>query len=319
MSKLSKITNISKNLLSKYPSICNIVIFGGFCVAAETSQQMLSHNDSCFRCFDPSSLYTYVFCATLTQGAPLTYWYKWLDLKYPGTTATAITKKMVLDLAIFNPILLTSFFILLGVVEKKNAFEHCRTKLIPTLVSIIFIMSKVLQRLRDLFSTRPILTNAVVYGTLYVGAECSQQVLERKILTTEKKNLDTDTLKRYVIFGTCIQGPILTVWYRWLDSKFVGKAPSMIVKKVLIDQFVLTPHLVWLFFVAMSIMEGKKNIFEECKQKYIPTFQKSCMFWLPAQTVNFFLMPPAFRVVYVGMCSFMWVNILCYVKRQNVK
>ncbi|KAF5306441.1 hypothetical protein FQR65_LT07353 [Abscondita terminalis] len=145
-------------------------------------------------------------------------------------------------------------------------------------------MHKIIQRFKNLFSTRPILTNAVVYGTLYVGAECSQQILERKILTNEKKDLDRETLKRYVIFGTCIQGPILTFWYRWLDSRFVGKAPNIIVKKVLIDQFVLTPHLVWLFFVAMSIMEGKKDVFEECKQKYISTFQKSCMFWLPAQS-----------------------------------
>ncbi|KAF2887948.1 hypothetical protein ILUMI_18225 [Ignelater luminosus] len=129
--------------------------------------------------------------------------------------------------------------------------------------------------------------------------------------------LDLQSVKRYAIFGTCIQGPLLTVWYRWLDRTVVGKSYKIILKKVLMDQFLMTPHLVWLFFIAMSIMEGRKDILAECKQKFIPTFKTSCMFWLPAQTVNFTIIPTQFRVVYVGSCSLCWVNILCYIKRQQ--
>lgn len=67
----------------------------------------------------------------------------------------------------------------------------------------------------------------------------------------------------------------------------------------------------------MSLMEGKKDIFEECRQKFVPTFQTSCLFWLPAQLVNFMLVPPVARVVYVGMCSFVWINLLCWIKRKD--
>lgn len=127
--------------------------------------------------------------------------------------------------------------------------------------------------------------------------------------------------------------------YRWLDKKYVGTSAKIIVKKLLLDQFVITPPLLVIFFVGlyifinqkpnlvfllnffyvsgMSIMEGKKNYFEECKNKMIPTFQTSCMFWLPAQSLNFMLIPPAFRVIYVGSCAFVWVNILCWIKRQK--
>lgn len=41
------------------------------------------------------------------------------------------------------------------------------------------------------------------------------------------------------------------------------------------------------------------------------------MFWLPAQSINFLMVPPAARVVYVGSCAFIWVNVLCWFKRQN--
>ena len=38
---------------------------------------------------------------------------------------------------------------------------------------------------------------------------------------------------------------------------------------------------------------------------------------MPAQAVNFLLVPPGLRVVYVGTCSLLWVNILCVLKRGN--
>lgn len=69
----------------------------------------------------------------------------------------------------------------------------------------------------------------------------------------------------------------------------------------------------------MSIMEGAADPLAECKEKFVPTFARSCLFWLPAQTINFVFIPPQFRVVYVGTCSLIWANILCWVKRQDTK
>lgn len=64
-------------------------------------------------------------------------------------------------------------------------------------------------------------------------------------------------------------------------------------------------------------MERKSDVFEECREKFLPTFARSCIFWLPAQSMNFLFIPPRFRVIYVGTCSLIWVNILCWVKRQE--
>lgn len=71
------------------------------------------------------------------------------------------------------------------------------------------------------------------------------------------------------------------------------------------------------YFAGMSIMEGQPDPLAECKDKFVPTFVRSCLFWLPAQTINFNIVPPQFRVIYVGTCSLIWANILCWVKRQN--
>jgi Mpv17-like protein len=74
-------------------------------------------------------------------------------------------------------------------------------------------MSKLLKFIKYAFNSHPIVSNALVYGTLYVGAEFSQQTVTRKLLAKTPVPYDTPTIGRYAIFGTTVQGPLLTVWY----------------------------------------------------------------------------------------------------------
>ncbi|KAI5720018.1 hypothetical protein M8J77_000702 [Diaphorina citri] len=174
--------------------------------------------------------------------------------------------------------------------------------------------------IRRFFNNYPLLSNCAVYGTMCVGAEASQQYVTKRYLnpTTPPEPIDTAALGRYAILGTCINPNILYFWYKWLDKAFTGKSAQIVVKKVLIDQFCMTPPLYAIFYTSMSLMEGKDDIFAELREKFLPTFQTSCIFWLPAQTINFFFLPPAARVIFVGTCSFVWINILCWLKRSDL-
>lgn len=64
-------------------------------------------------------------------------------------------------------------------------------------------------------------------------------------------------------------------------------------------------------------MEQADDPLAELKEKFAPTFARSCLFWLPAQALNFYCVPPQFRIVYIGTCSLIWANILCWIKRQS--
>ncbi|CAH1155633.1 unnamed protein product [Phaedon cochleariae] len=161
----------------------------------------------------------------------------------------------------------------------------------------------------------PIVTNSLIYGTLCSASEFSQQTLS--CWGDRQEPYNSSAIGRYVIYGTFIGGPLIANWYRTLDRWFPGKTSSIIVKKLMIDQFTFTPALLAIFYVSMSIMEQKADLFEEMKQKFVPTFKTSCMFWMPAQTMNFLLIPPMYRVSYIAMCSFAWINILCFIKRKN--
>ncbi|XP_077278914.1 mpv17-like protein [Temnothorax americanus] len=205
------------------------------------------------------------------------------------------------------------------------------------------IVSSVMQR-------RPLLFNSMVYGFFYTSAEFIRQsfskmsepiAAESEISSNVKgpiliqvqkfcetldlvdKSADSTTynwpqLKRYAIFGCLLAGPMLHGWYKWLDTFYSGKTTKIVLKKLFADQFILTPPLLILFFISMSLMEAKSDLLRECKIKFVHTFQTSCGYWLPVQFVNFLLIPPSFRVIYVSVAAFCWVNILCYLKNLPV-
>ncbi|XP_019870670.1 mpv17-like protein [Aethina tumida] len=178
-------------------------------------------------------------------------------------------------------------------------------------------MSKLATFMKNALDKYPIVSNCVIYGSLCVGAEFSQQTLTKKILPDKSEPYDWGSIARYSIYGTIIAGPMLATWYRFLDQQIVGTAIKTVAKKVTIDQFTFTPSLLVVFYVSMSAMEKKIDLLEECREKFIPTFKTSCLFWLPVQTINFLLIPPVFRVTYIGTCSFAWINILCWIKRGS--
>jgi len=175
--------------------------------------------------------------------------------------------------------------------------------------------------------SNPLLANAVIYGGLYTLAEVSQQTIRQNFgketassfardTTNLTTRLDMSSVKRYAIMGTVCISPLLTKWYSWLDGRFPCTTTPVVVKKLVLDQFVFTPFVVVVFYVGMSYLEGKRgtNIFDELKEKGFQTFLMDCCFWLPASALNFLFVPAWLRVAFVSVSSFVWLNILCWIK-----
>lgn len=171
--------------------------------------------------------------------------------------------------------------------------------------------------LRAYLKGRPLLANCITYGALYMGAEFSQQTLLRKVLPEKKQDYDMALVGRYGVLGSTVFPTILYYWYKALDARLIGTSPQIVVAKALIDQAFSSPIILGVFFTGMSAMEGRADWFKELKEKFVKSYTFSCCFWLPAQCLNFFLVPNAFRVVYTGCASFFWVNVLCLLKRGN--
>ncbi|XP_063976953.1 peroxisomal membrane protein 2 [Diachasmimorpha longicaudata] len=161
-------------------------------------------------------------------------------------------------------------------------------------------------------------TPLVVIGSQSQSVMDSSEKGKATDTTLDEAGYNWPVLQRYVVYGYFLAGPILHQWYLWLDRFYVGTAGATLVKKLFFDQFILTPPLIVLFFSSMSLMEGKEDLLGECKAKFIKTFQTSCLYWLPMQFINFLIIPAKFRVVFVSVAAFLWVNILCHLKRAPI-
>ena len=54
---------------------------------------------------------------------------------------------------------------------------------------VVLFYRQIMQSVRRLFASRPLLSNCIVYGSLYAGAEFSQQTLIRKILVSRSQTV----------------------------------------------------------------------------------------------------------------------------------
>ena len=191
--------------------------------------------------------------------------------------------------------------------------------------------TKGIQPLAKGFYTRhPLVSNCLIYGSLYAGAELSQQTINHVFRNARRGSsrsnasgtssvlarlkYDVESVKRYTFLGTCVYPPVFYAWYKWLDATFRGNATRIVGAKVFLDQFVLGPPSLICFFVLMSWLEGKGDVLAECRQKFPAAFACDCIFWIPVQVVNFMVVPPAYRVPFIGAMAFVWLNILCFIK-----
>ncbi|XP_022102429.1 mpv17-like protein [Acanthaster planci] len=158
----------------------------------------------------------------------------------------------------------------------------------------------------------PVFANSVTYGSILSVAEVMQQTI------AGWEHYDWARVGRMAVIGGCAYGPLGFYWYRWLDKALPGTAKLTVMKKVIVDQCVSAPVFIAIFFTGSSIMEGKKDIFAELKDKFPQTYAASCCFWPIAQTFNFFFLPSHMRVVYVASASLVWSNFLCFMKRISV-
>jgi len=182
-------------------------------------------------------------------------------------------------------------------------------------------MFRTIKAIKSKLSQSPYVSNCIYYGTLFCAAEVSQQVVIKKYLPWSQgeatESFDIKKLGHLAGWGYVMAPSYMTVWYGWLDTRFVATTSRIIAVKVVLDQTLLTIPLLLAFFPYMAWCQGDQDLTAELKEKLAVTYGVSCCWWLPAQAINFKLVPPKYRIIYNGACGFVWANILCAIKRSG--
>ncbi|XP_013421365.1 mpv17-like protein [Lingula anatina] len=165
-----------------------------------------------------------------------------------------------------------------------------------------------LKFIQQCYVKHPLISNMATVSFLYASGDISQQTIKG----VDKYNW-ANTGRITLLTGSLF-GPFYTAWYPFLERVFPGRSARAVLKKIACDQGIAGGILLMVFYVGLSVLERKENVFEEAKQKWPKTFLTGCVFWPTVQSVNFFYVPTYLRTVYVACWSFLWTNILCYLK-----
>ncbi|XP_071948688.1 mpv17-like protein [Antedon mediterranea] len=176
------------------------------------------------------------------------------------------------------------------------------------------------------FAKYPMLSNSLTYCGLYAAAEVTQQLILKEQPPHTKNStsmmegrIDWRKVGHVALIGLVFNGPVGYTWYRLLDKWLPGTARRTIIKKMIIDQLCACPPFICAFYVGISILERKKDIYASLKEKFIPSYLVGFAFWPPAQAVNFIFIPSHLRIVYVASAGFVWANVLCFINKRSTE
>jgi protein Mpv17 len=81
--------------------------------------------------------------------------------------------------------------------------------------------------------------------------------------------------------------------------------PLAVFSKVALDQVLMAPCMTSMFFASMALLEGSRgsSVANTVKSKLKPTLLANWTVWPIAHVINFALVPPAQRILYINVIN----------------
>ncbi|KAH8270938.1 hypothetical protein KR044_001911, partial [Drosophila immigrans] len=204
------------------------------------------------------------------------------------------------------------------------------------------IMAQVIKQLQSVIAAKgklhPMVKGAVTYALLWPTGSLIQQTIEGRNLSkffrrdsdgdieiiptmpSLSETYDWARALRFSLFGGLYVAPTLYGWVRLSSAMWPQTSLRIGIVKALTEQVSYGPFACISFFMGMSLLELKSfsEAVEETKQKALPTYKVGLCVWPFVQTLNFSLVPEHNRVVFVSICSLMWIIFLAYTKTRQL-
>ncbi|XP_027004756.1 mpv17-like protein isoform X1 [Tachysurus fulvidraco] len=130
-------------------------------------------------------------------------------------------------------------------------------------------------------------------------------------------SVDWSQTLRVALVGLCFHSNFNYHWLRALEKRFPGGGAKIIFAKVFLDQLVAAPATISAFYIGLSTLEGRDDPLEDWKNKFWVSYKTGLVYWSIMQAVNFTLVPPIARTVFVGGISLGWTVFLCHFRQQK--
>ncbi|XP_076135759.1 mpv17-like protein [Alosa pseudoharengus] len=191
-----------------------------------------------------------------------------------------------------------------------------------------------------LFRSHPYLSNITGYTALFASADLIQQSMlggqqvpasspqgqravagDRETGTASRdvpvSGINWSQTARVALVGFCFHANFNYHWLRALERMWPGGGVKRVTLKVVVDQLVAAPATISAFFIGLSALEGKEDPFEDWRNKFWTSYKTGVVYWSTMQAVNFSLVPPVARTVFVGGVALTWTVFLCHFRQRK--
>lgn len=119
---------------------------------------------------------------------------------------------------------------------------------------------------------------------------------------------DRDRTMRFTTLGFAFVAPVVHVWYGSLMARFPGTSTSAVLKRTFFDQAFFAPLFLPTFMTNLMMLEGRNasEVPERLRRDLPDALVTNWALWIPAQVVNFGLVPSKFQVLFSNVVGFVW-------------
>ena len=133
----------------------------------------------------------------------------------------------------------------------------------------------------------------------------------------DSNSIDSRRLMSVGTFAFFAIGPIGWAWYPYLQTLVSGR--YAVLQWVAIDQLLFAPCFIAFFIVGTTALEGNglQKIRDQLALNYIPSVLANYSIWPPAQVINYMVVPPTWRMLFVNVVGFFWNIILTFLSHRE--
>lgn len=163
----------------------------------------------------------------------------------------------------------------------------------------------------------PLLTKAC---TSLVGFMLGDLIAQH-VGSSHHESMDVLRVLRLGAYGLCLDGPLGSMWYDWLEANVNPTNPtstSSVLIKTALDQVVYASFGTALFFATITTLEGHPGAVPDVvAAKFFPTLAANYTIWPIAHMVNFRWVPSQYRLLYNNVVSIGWLALLSVIAHSH--
>jgi hypothetical protein len=136
-------------------------------------------------------------------------------------------------------------------------------------------------------------------------------VVSKESSTSLLADWDMARTGRFAILGAFFVAPGIHYWYNALSMRIIPGAATVsnVLKRVAVDQFLFSPLFLQVWLSALWTMEGETKL-ETVPGRLMeatPTILvANWILWIPAQLLNFRMVPVKYQVLYSNVVALFW-------------